>query len=121
MATRRRCERAFKYLGHFTPSVSPNHNISTDFCQLQESTPLGGPRADKHSGEEGRGRGQYGRRPSEGASRLRPNEIAKRRTGDADPQRGIISAAGGQFYRLMSLTPPPPPASEDGGKMIHCK
>lgn len=62
--------------------------------------------------------GKEGRRPGEGATQLKPEKTVKRQIGDADPQRGIISAADGQFYRLMSLAPPLP-AREDGGKMIR--
>lgn len=80
MATLRRCERAFKYLGHFTPSVPPNHNISTDFCQLRESTRLDGlaqtNRAPRGWGGAGCRRG--GRRPGEGVEARRELEKTSR-------------------------------------------
>lgn len=47
-----------KYLGHFTPSVPPNHNISTDFCQLRESTRLDGLAQTNRTPRGGRGGGR---------------------------------------------------------------
>lgn len=125
MATRRRCARALNI------SVISRHlflliTISRPIFANYESQHdlMGSLRQTERRGGGGAEAGGWAapRRRSdavEAKQRQTSSETVKRRTGDADPQQGIISAADGQFYRLMSLTMPPPRG--DGGKMIRWK
>lgn len=113
---------SLKYLGHFTPSVSPNHNISTDLAIMRVNTSQKPRRLN--------GLAQINKVPEGGGAWWRPDtwELnSDKWTASPEktnrwraPQQRIISGGCGQSCRLMSLSAPPI-WSGDGGKMICWK